>query len=168
MSARALYSCIGAACFRPAYVYRCAVALFLVSAVATGCAVSVKSIRENPERYVGSTLIVEGTVEHTVTVPLVNLSLLTIQDRGSSIILISSSPRAAGDRVLVRARVLGVSERQSLADTQSVVQSVSTFLVYHRFVKQEQAEAAAKSVLRVVSGVAGSVHGSYFLVEESN
>ncbi len=79
--------------------------LLLITAMISGCGfVSIKELKENPEKYIGKEVVVSGTVENSIKIG--TLSGFSLKEGDYSINVQSKELPAEGKKVTVQGTVM--------------------------------------------------------------
>jgi hypothetical protein len=146
------------------HIRRGIVCLMLVGAFA-GCATSVATIQDDPQRFDGRSVVIRGTVERSVPVPFTEYELFVLADESGHVVVISAEDRSRGDELVLRGTVAAFPEDETSDAASGAVEAIAAFLVDHGLASDDKAADAAAAVMKVVRTVASAL-GQLFVVIE--
>lgn len=136
----------------------------LAAVIFTGCH-TIGTIRDNPRDYVGRTVMLRGEVTTARSVPFVETSIITVEDRSGALAVLSDEAWTAGQRYRGRVRIAGIATDEVERDTAELVDEVAGFLTARGIVSPQRASRTARAVVEFASRVLTSLDVSLVAVE---
>jgi hypothetical protein len=135
--------------------------------VLSSCATNISSLREDPDSFVGETLVLRGEVKRQISLPGVNFAVFVLSDESGRIPVVTRAPRERGDRVRIRAEIIGLPEERTEQSLERSVRRLIDFLVSNDIVSRNNAARVARTLAGSARELAQNVGGSYFAIERN-
>lgn len=140
-------------------------ALIAVLGLVSGCT-SIERIRDNPGRYAGKTVMVNGEIERRIRIPFSDMNVYVFSDGESKTLVFSTKAHEQGDRYLLRGEVVAFPAQETSESVDESLEKVSDFLVSNNIIGRERAESAANRLMGAVRRTARELGSLFFLLEE--
>ena len=133
-----------------------------------GCVTPIADISENPQKYSGKEVVINGTIFNVVNIPLVDSSLFLFGDEENKIPVVSSVKHEKGEAYLLKGRVMAFPEEGSKEASREVIGSIADFLVEKEVVEEKKADKAATSILKGLYRLSEGLGQMFFIIEKDD
>ncbi|MFW5712665.1 MAG: hypothetical protein ACOC2R_05180 [Spirochaetota bacterium] len=132
---------------------------------ATACTTSLATIKNNPDRYTGEPVNIQGNLELKLPIPFTSIGVYILDDSTASMVIIGPADYQTGQNINTRAQVIGISKTDAVRTAKNSVAQIAEALVSREIAEPAQARRVASVVVKAVSEISGPIAGSYLLID---
>ena len=144
-----------------------ALALAAVVVLVAGCVTTVSQIAEDPQSYRDRPVLIRGTIERGISVPLVDLSVYLFSDETGKALLVSKDKIEAGGTITIRGRVIAFPKDETKAAVAETTKRLAELLVSSGLADESKADRIAGAITGVAGTIAEGLGGLFLIVHES-
>ena len=142
--------------------------LVAITAIFSGCVVTIAQLRENPAQYGSQEIILSGTVQDVFPIPLVQITVYTLKDETGEIPVLSRRVPRKGQHVSSRCKLVYFSGSATVENAREGQNAIVEFLVKNEIMKEERAEELSKRLLQILRNIVGGTELAFFVIEATD
>ena len=125
----------------------------------------ISSISEDPQKYSGKTVLIDGEVLNVIHIPFVDSSLFLFGDGEWKAPVVSPVLHEKGETFRLTGRVMAFPEEGSKEASHTVVRAIADFLVEQQLVEEDKAEKTGNTVLKALYRLSEGLGQVFFIIE---
>lgn len=142
------------------------VGIMLAALLLAGCVTTVAEIAEDPQAYAERTVLLEGRVLESISIPFADQSVSVFADETGKALIIASSTFEKEVDLTIRGRVLAFPEEQTTEAVARTTRNLSQSLVDAGIVGADRADRLADAIVRVASKLADRLGALFLIVQD--
>jgi len=141
------------------------VSLLIIVLIFSSCGVTLKSVKENPQPYLGQKIEFRGKISDILNVPFTDFSIYVFEQKETQAVVLSATPHEKNQHITLAARVVGFPQESTIDAAKQLKENLVTFLVSEDLVKKKNAEPVANALVQGIKGFSKAAGSTFVLLE---